>query len=108
MREDEEKCKNQFTYCLPGQHAVIKINKLIYLRPYTHAAISFDEKLDFLYSFARKYSALALPAGLVQEHLDKGCYAKTTQMPCALLEVKVNESDFERSKKGRPTKCILI
>ena len=77
------------------------LSKLINLStcdPYTHAAISFDEKLDFLYSFARKYSALALPAGLVQEHLDKGCYAKTTQMPCALLEVKVNESDFERAK----------
>mgnify|MGYP000490185553 CR=1 FL=1 len=43
---------------------------------YTHISISFDEKLEPLYSFARKYKRTPLPAGIRHEALYSGFYEK--------------------------------
>lgn len=78
------------------------VSRLIYLAtadPYTHSAISFDEDLDTLYSFSRKYIRLPLPAGLHSESLDKGFFKKYDDIPCALYELKVSDDIYESAKK---------
>ena len=54
---------------------------------YTHMSISFDEKLEPLYSFARKYKRTPLPAGIRHEDLYSGFYEKCNHIPCALYEL---------------------
>ena len=41
---------------------------------YTHISISFEETLEPLYSFARKYKRTPLPAGIRHEALYSGFY----------------------------------
>ena len=51
---------------------------------YTHISISFEETLEPLYSFARKYKRTPLPAGIRHEALYSGFYEKCNHIPCAL------------------------
>ena len=64
---------------------------------YTHISISFEETLEPLYSFARKYKRTPLPAGIRHEALYSGFYEKCNHIPCALYELKVNEETYEKA-----------
>lgn len=66
--------------------------------PYTHVSISFSRSLSSLYSFGRKYADLPFPAGLIKEGLDKGFLWKHRDMPCALLELLVEDDVFFAAK----------
>ena len=66
---------------------------------YTHASISFDESLQPLYSFARKYVYVPLPAGLRIEPLINGFYKKDRYIPCALYVLRADEDVYETAKK---------
>ena len=61
---------------------------------YTHASLAFDGELTSLYSFARRYPSLPLPAGLVVEHLDRGFYRTQRGIPCAILRLRVPEAVY--------------
>ena len=65
---------------------------------YTHISISFEETLEPLYSFARKYKRTPLPAGIRHEALYSGFYEKCNHIPCALYELKVNEETYEKAR----------
>ncbi|MBE6711348.1 MAG: hypothetical protein J6C42_09025 [Clostridia bacterium] len=62
--------------------------------PFTHISLAFDRELTVLYSFARKYPAIPLPAGLMEEHIDRGFYRKQGDIPCALLRIAVPEKIY--------------
>ncbi len=66
--------------------------------PFTHVSIAFDRELTTLYSFARKYPSLPLPAGLMEEHIDAGFYQKQGDIPCALLQMEVPEKIYARAE----------
>lgn len=66
--------------------------------PFTHVSIAFDRKLTPLYSFARKYPALPLPAGLTEEYIDEGFYQKQGDIPCALLRIDVSDKIHARAE----------
>ena len=66
--------------------------------PFTHASIAFDRELTVLYSFARKYPAVPLPAGLMEEHIDRGFYLRQGDIPCALLRMDVPDRIYSRAK----------
>lgn len=61
---------------------------------YTHVSISFDESLQPLYSFSRKYVSSPLPAGLRMEPLHKGFFKRYNQIPCALYALEVSEDIY--------------
>ena len=65
---------------------------------YTHAALAFDDDFASLYSFARRYASLPLPAGLVEEHLDRGFYRTQRGIPCEILRVMVPEQVYYAAK----------
>lgn len=78
------------------------ISKIINLTTsdrYTHASISFEETLQPLYSFARKYVHFPLPAGLRIEPLYEGFFEYFSYIPCALYELKVSEEVYQRAKR---------
>lgn len=66
--------------------------------PFTHVSIAFERELPVLYSFARKYPSIPLPAGLTEEHLDRGFYRKQGDIPCALLQMDVPDQIYYRAK----------
>lgn len=78
---------------------VSKIIKLTTDDKYTHASISFEESLQPMYSFSRKYVNLPLPAGLRTEPLTKGFFLKYRYIPCALYELKVNDTVYWKARQ---------
>lgn len=62
--------------------------------PYTHVSIAFDEDIRAMYSFARKYAPLPLPAGLVEEHINTGFYRNQGNIPCRVLAVQVTKQEY--------------
>lgn len=65
---------------------------------YTHASIAFDDNIHAMYSFARKYAYLPLPAGLVEEHIDSGFYRTQGEIPCTVLKKTVSEREYYEAK----------
>ena len=66
--------------------------------PFTHVSIAYEPKTHIMYSFARKYARLPLPAGLVEEHMDGGFYRNQGNIPCAVLRLEVDEKTYYRAK----------
>ena len=66
--------------------------------PYTHVSIAFEPASRVMYSFARRYARLPLPAGLVEEHTDSGFYRIQGNIPCAVLRLDVEKSVYYRAR----------
>lgn len=75
-----------------------KLIGLFTSEPFTHVSIAFDSELTVMYSFARKYASLPLPAGLTEERIDRGFYRKQGDIPCALLRMDVTDKVYYRAK----------
>ncbi|MDF9825433.1 hypothetical protein M2475_001889 [Breznakia sp. PF5-3] len=65
---------------------------------YTHISISFHESLQPMYSFARKYIHLPLPAGLRVEPLSQGYFKENDFIPCALYKLDVEDEVYEKAQ----------
>lgn len=65
---------------------------------YTHASVAFDDNIGAMYSFARKYASMPLPAGLVEEHIDSGFYSTQGDIPCTVLKKQVSEREYYDAK----------
>lgn len=91
--------KSIFILLTKSDTYISKIIKLTTSDTYTHASISFDESLQPLYSFSRKFVRLPLPAGLRIEPLTKGFYKKYDYIPCALYELKVEDEVYAAAKQ---------
>ncbi len=65
---------------------------------YTHASMSFEDKLQPLYSFSRFQAFPPLPAGLHNESLDVGFFEKYSHIPCAVYKIEVSEETYEKAK----------
>lgn len=65
---------------------------------YTHAAIAFDDDPGTMYSFARKYPFLPLPAGFMEEHTEGKFYRIQGDIPCMVIRKKVTVKQFYRLK----------
>lgn len=57
---------------------------------YTHTSIGMEADCETLYSFARRYEYLPLPAGFVKEHINTGLMGRSKSAPCVLYRVKVS------------------
>lgn len=77
---------------------VSKLINLLTHDRYTHASISFEEDLQPLYSFSRKFVYSPLPAGLRSEPLTRGFYKKYDYIPCALYELRVSDEVYRLAK----------
>lgn len=74
------------------------ISRLIHLftqDDYTHAALSLDRELNEMYSFARKWAYNPFIGRFKHECLDKGLYKIARQLPGAIIEIDVSQSDYD-------------
>lgn len=65
---------------------------------YTHASISFDERLRTLYSSSRKNGRTLFPAGPCREDLNSGYYRRHRWIPCAVYELQVSDEVYEKAR----------
>ena len=65
---------------------------------YTHASIGFNSQCSCLYSFARLYTNLPIPAGFVKESTKTGLLSLSPNAPCAVYRVNVTEQAYEDIK----------
>lgn len=76
-------------------------SRLVYLATeaqYTHSSLAFEEDLDDLYSFGRKYPRLILPAGLQVESLRRGFYKRYNDIPCVLYAFRVEDEAYDAAR----------
>ena len=67
---------------------------------FSHSSLAFDERLETLVSFARRFRCVPVPAGLVREHLDAGYLGHHQNIFLRLFEFEVSE-DALLKMKGR-------
>ena len=66
---------------------------------FTHASIALDENLYEMYSSTRKNGRTLFPAGPCREYLRGGYFRKPGNIPCALLELKVDQQTYDRVRE---------
>ncbi|WP_342782137.1 hypothetical protein [Psychrobacillus soli] len=64
--------------------------------PYNHVSIVFDEKLDEIYSFGRKYPRNPLIAGFIKEDIYFGTYRYFYNTRCVLSKIDVSLKEYNR------------
>lgn len=62
--------------------------------PYNHVSIVFDEELDEIYSFGRKYPRNPLIAGFIREDVYFGTYRYFHNTRCLLLKIDVSAKEY--------------
>ncbi len=65
-------------------------------KDYTHAAISLDDKLNYMYSFGRKYAINPFLGCFKHEDLDSGLYGYYSELPGVIIEVSVSMEQYEK------------
>mgnify|MGYP000320642352 CR=1 FL=1 len=66
---------------------------------YTHVALSFDEELETMYSFGRKYTFNPFIGGFKKEEIDKGLYKFYHVVPCRIVEIEVSRKQYEKARQ---------
>ena len=80
---------------------ISKAVQLVKKDEYTHAAISLDEELNYMYSFGRKYTYYPFIGRFKQEDINKGLYKFHRNLPIIIIEVEVSKQQYEDAK------CLL-
>jgi hypothetical protein len=63
---------------------------------YTHAAISLDKSLEYMFSFGRRRASNPFVGCFKRERLNEGIYKEYRRIPGAVLEIPVTPSQYER------------
>ena len=63
---------------------------------YTHSSIAFDENLDEMYSFGRKYSYIAFIGGFVKEGASFGTYKRFYNTEISIFELNVTYEQYNK------------
>lgn len=61
---------------------------------YTHAAISLDRELKYMYSFGRKWTYYPFIGGFKHENLNEGGYKFSKILPGVIIELQVTEDQY--------------
>ncbi|MGN0505148.1 MAG: hypothetical protein ACI4FZ_01200 [Lachnospiraceae bacterium] len=62
---------------------------------YTHASLGLQADLKEMFSFARIYGAIPLPAGFSCEGIDHGMLKRSPKAPCALYEITITDRTYD-------------
>ena len=61
---------------------------------YTHAAISLDKDLNYMYSFSRRYTNNPFFGCFRNENFDEGVYANFCKIPGSIFELTVTKDEY--------------
>jgi hypothetical protein len=65
---------------------------------YTHAAISLDKELNYMYSFSRRNTYNPFIGRLKKEDINEGIYKFCDTLPGAIIEIEVSKEQYEKAK----------
>jgi len=65
---------------------------------FTHAAISLDKKLEYMYSFGRKYTRNPFIGRFVKEDINSGAYKFGKILYGAIIEIEVTKEQYDLVK----------
>lgn len=99
--EISEKEKTHYLYivvCAP-KSVVAKIVKVFKKDTYTHSGICFDEFIDDIYSFSRKYLHFPFIGVFNNENLNKGFLKSCKVLPGKVMRIPVTEEQYTKAKE---------
>jgi len=64
---------------------------------YTHAAISMDKELHYMFSFGRRWEYSPFIGCFKQEKIHEGVYGKCAELPGVILELMVTEEQYDKA-----------
>ncbi len=73
---------------------VAKAIRVLTKMPYSHASISATADLRELFSFARNFKRVPLPATFNSEYVGQGLFGKFPVIPCEVYEVPVTAEQY--------------
>ncbi len=72
---------------------------LVTRSPFTHVALSFDDKFDNLYSFGRVNPNNPFSGGFVIESLYDGVYKRSSEAYCAIYKIPITSKQLIKLKE---------
>ncbi|MBS4538375.1 hypothetical protein GOQ27_07855 [Clostridium sp. D2Q-11] len=78
--------------------AVSKMIKLIKNDQFTHASISLDKDIEYMYSFGRRNTYNPFIGRFKQEDINEGIYRFHRDVPGLVMEVETTKEQYERAK----------
>lgn len=91
--------KDIYILLIRSKTSVSRVIYAVTRAKYTHASIAYDKDLRSLCSFGRRNTYTYFPAGLINEDLRKGNFARYPTMPCTLLRLPVDDTAYARIKE---------
>jgi hypothetical protein len=90
--------RNKTVYIVLSQTQTFpsKLIRLYTRKPYAHASLAFDERLEEMYSFARRGIWNPFNAGFIREYIYEGIFGKFTDTKCCVYRVNVNEEQYNK------------
>lgn len=65
---------------------------------YTHASITLDPALDYMYSFGRKHTRNPIVGVFKKEEIHKGLFGLQKVLPAAVYEIEISPAQYHRIK----------
>lgn len=75
--------------------ALSRLIQLFKRDKYTHASISLDRELDYMYSFGRKKTYNPFIGAFRQENINQGVYKYCKTLPGVIMELEVSEDQYK-------------
>jgi len=101
MNEAVNQEKTHYLYivvCAPNS-IIAKIVKLFKKDKYTHSGICFDEYIDDIYSFSRKYLHFPFIGVFNNENLNSGFLKNCKVLPGKVMRIPVTEEQYNKAKE---------
>ena len=73
-----------------------KAIKFFTKKEYNHISLSFDDKLDCMYSFGRKYTYNPFIGAFVIENIKKGAFLRFSKTKCKVIEVRLTDQQYNK------------
>ena len=75
---------------------VARAIRVVTKMPYSHVSLAATPQLHELYSFARNYKRVPLPATFNTERIGEGTFGKFADIPCEIYELPVDDGQYDR------------
>ena len=76
--------------------SVAKAIRVVTKMPYSHVSLAATLQLHELYSFARSFKRIPLPATFNTEYIGEGTFGKYPSIPCEIYELPVSGEQYGR------------
>lgn len=91
--------KEEYALYLVLTQTGTRVSRLIkfYTRaPFNHVSVTNDERLEYMFSFARQNAPKLFPAGFTKENISDGVFGMYSSVPCVIYKIPVTREQYMR------------